>query len=76
MTVKYSSQSLKFCITGIFGFISIVLSLSLWIDICFWEQVFLKAMAETGQIKLYGDHPTMTETSLYRARRHIYKEER
>lgn len=40
------------------------------------ETVFLKAMAETGQVKLYGDHPTMTETSLYRARRHIYKEER
>ncbi|XP_027185314.1 protein PLASTID TRANSCRIPTIONALLY ACTIVE 12, chloroplastic isoform X2 [Coffea eugenioides] len=40
------------------------------------ETVFLKAMAETGQIKLYGDHPTLTETSLYRARRHIYKEER
>ncbi|CAI9089697.1 OLC1v1024317C1 [Oldenlandia corymbosa var. corymbosa] len=40
------------------------------------ETVFLKAMAETGQVKLYGDHPTLTETSLYRARRHIYKEER
>ncbi|PIN08993.1 hypothetical protein CDL12_18431 [Handroanthus impetiginosus] len=40
------------------------------------ETVFLKAMAETGQIKLYGDHPTMTESALYRARRHIYKEER
>ncbi|PSS28903.1 Protein PLASTID TRANSCRIPTIONALLY ACTIVE 12 like [Actinidia chinensis var. chinensis] len=40
------------------------------------ETVFLKAMAETGQIKLYGEHPTLTETSLYRARRHIYKEER
>ncbi|XP_024981756.1 protein PLASTID TRANSCRIPTIONALLY ACTIVE 12, chloroplastic [Cynara cardunculus var. scolymus] len=40
------------------------------------ETVFLKAMAETGQIKLYGDHPTMTETALYRARRHLYKEER
>ncbi|KAJ4969486.1 hypothetical protein NE237_016187 [Protea cynaroides] len=40
------------------------------------ETVFLKAMAETGQIKLYGDHPTHTETSLYRARRHLYKEER
>uniref|UniRef100_A0A5B6YZT3 Plastid transcriptionally active 12 n=1 Tax=Davidia involucrata TaxID=16924 RepID=A0A5B6YZT3_DAVIN len=40
------------------------------------ETVFLKAMADTGQIKLYGEHPTLTETSLYRARRHIYKEER
>ncbi|KAA8519433.1 hypothetical protein F0562_013692 [Nyssa sinensis] len=40
------------------------------------ETVFLKAMAETGQIKLYGEQPTLTETSLYRARRHIYKEER
>ncbi|GFQ01325.1 uncharacterized protein at3g28850 [Phtheirospermum japonicum] len=25
------------------------------------EMVFLKAMAETGQVKLYGDHPTLTE---------------
>eukprot|EP00262_Sarcandra_glabra_P012978 TRINITY_DN3476_c0_g1_i1.p1 TRINITY_DN3476_c0_g1~~TRINITY_DN3476_c0_g1_i1.p1 ORF type:complete len:499 (-),score=111.80 TRINITY_DN3476_c0_g1_i1:495-1991(-) len=40
------------------------------------ETVFAKAMAETGQIKLYGDHPTLTETSLYRARRHLFKEER
>ncbi|GMP73715.1 hypothetical protein CsSME_00031392 [Camellia sinensis var. sinensis] len=40
------------------------------------ETVFLKAMAETGQIKLYGEHPTLTETSLYRSRRHIYKKER
>ncbi|KAL8108381.1 protein PLASTID TRANSCRIPTIONALLY ACTIVE 12, chloroplastic isoform X1 [Apium graveolens] len=40
------------------------------------ETVFLKAMAETGQVKLYGDHPTLTETSLYRARRHLYKDER
>ncbi|KAJ9545142.1 hypothetical protein OSB04_024849 [Centaurea solstitialis] len=40
------------------------------------ETVFLKAMAETGQVKLYGEHPTMTETALYRARRHLYKEER
>lgn len=40
------------------------------------ETVFLKAMAETGQVKLYGDHPTLTETSLYRARRHLFKEER
>ncbi|KMT19359.1 hypothetical protein BVRB_1g013610 isoform A [Beta vulgaris subsp. vulgaris] len=40
------------------------------------ESVFLKAMAETGQVKLYGEHPTLTETSLYRARRHLFKEER
>ncbi|OVA11567.1 hypothetical protein BVC80_1169g31 [Macleaya cordata] len=40
------------------------------------ETVFVKAMAETGQIKLYGDYPTLTETSLYRARRHLFKEER
>ncbi|KAK4710804.1 hypothetical protein R3W88_005317 [Solanum pinnatisectum] len=40
------------------------------------ETVFLKAMAETGQVKLYGEHPTLTETALYRARRHLYKEER
>ncbi|KAK4347380.1 hypothetical protein RND71_033719 [Anisodus tanguticus] len=40
------------------------------------ETVFLKAMAETGQVKLYGEHPTLTETALYRARKHIYKEER
>jgi len=39
-------------------------------------KVFAKAMAETGQIKLYGDHPTLTETTLARARRHIFKEER
>lgn len=39
-------------------------------------QVFLKAMAETGQVKIYGEHPTLTETSLYRARRHLFKEER
>ncbi|XP_071721854.1 protein PLASTID TRANSCRIPTIONALLY ACTIVE 12, chloroplastic-like [Rutidosis leptorrhynchoides] len=40
------------------------------------ETVFLKAMAETGQVKLHGDTPTLTETSLYRARKHLYKEER
>ncbi|KAK7303071.1 hypothetical protein RJT34_13970 [Clitoria ternatea] len=40
------------------------------------ETVFLKAMAETGQIKLHGEHPTLTETALYRARSHLYKEER
>ncbi|GKC49960.1 protein plastid transcriptionally active 12, chloroplastic, partial [Tanacetum coccineum] len=40
------------------------------------ETVFLKAMAETGQIKLYGEQPTLTETTLYRARKHSYKEER
>ncbi|MQL81360.1 hypothetical protein Taro_013824, partial [Colocasia esculenta] len=38
--------------------------------------VFAKAMAETGQIKLYGDHPTITETTLARARKNVFKEER
>jgi len=33
-------------------------------------------MAETGQIKLHGEEPTLTETALYRARREIYKQER
>lgn len=45
-------------------------------ELVFKFQVFLKAMAETGQIKLYGEHPTLTETALYRARRHLFKEER
>ncbi|KAJ9685065.1 hypothetical protein PVL29_017194 [Vitis rotundifolia] len=27
-------------------------------------------------VKLYGEHPTLTGTSLYRARRHLFKEER
>ncbi|XP_022724300.1 protein PLASTID TRANSCRIPTIONALLY ACTIVE 12-like [Durio zibethinus] len=40
------------------------------------ETVFLKAMAKTGQVKIYGEHPTLTETALYRARRHLFKEER
>lgn len=40
------------------------------------DTVFAKAMNETGQIKLYGDHPTITETALARARKHIFKEER
>lgn len=40
------------------------------------DTVFAKAMAETGQIKLYGEHPTHTETALARARRHIFKAER
>ncbi|CAA7398920.1 unnamed protein product [Spirodela intermedia] len=31
-------------------------------------------MAETGQIKLYGDHPTLTETALARARRNCKSE--
>lgn len=39
-------------------------------------QVFAKAMAETGQIKLYGDYPTRTEAALARARRHVFKDER
>lgn len=40
------------------------------------DTVFAKAMAETGQIKLHGDHPTQTEAALARARRHVLKEER
>ncbi|CAL1403010.1 unnamed protein product [Linum trigynum] len=40
------------------------------------ETVFLKAMAENGEVKLYGETPTLTETALYRARKHLYKEER
>ncbi|XP_073107772.1 protein PLASTID TRANSCRIPTIONALLY ACTIVE 12, chloroplastic isoform X2 [Elaeis guineensis] len=40
------------------------------------DTVFAKAMAETGQIKLYGDYPTRTEAALARARRHVFKEER
>ncbi|XP_012072179.1 protein PLASTID TRANSCRIPTIONALLY ACTIVE 12, chloroplastic isoform X2 [Jatropha curcas] len=40
------------------------------------ETVFLKAMAETGQVKLHGEEPTLTETALYRARKHLFKEER
>lgn len=40
------------------------------------ETVFAKAMAETGQIKLYAEHPTLTETALARARKNIFKEER
>ncbi|XP_074557719.1 protein PLASTID TRANSCRIPTIONALLY ACTIVE 12, chloroplastic isoform X2 [Curcuma longa] len=40
------------------------------------DTVFAKAMAETGQIKLFGDYPTKTEAALARARRHIFKEER
>ncbi|KAF2316740.1 hypothetical protein GH714_042081 [Hevea brasiliensis] len=39
------------------------------------ETVFLKAMAGTGQVKLYGETPTLTETALYRARKHLFKEE-
>ncbi|KAL5977417.1 hmr,ptac12 [Asimina triloba] len=40
------------------------------------ERVFAKAMAETGQIKLYGKEPTETECALVRTRRHVFKEER
>jgi len=46
------------------------------LNFSFIFQVFLKAMAETGQIKLHGEEPTLTETALYRARREIYKQER
>ncbi|XWS19893.1 hypothetical protein CRYUN_Cryun31cG0055400 [Craigia yunnanensis] len=47
-----------------------------WMLVQVSHAAFLKAMAETGQVKLYGEHPTLTETSLYRARRHLFKEER
>uniref|UniRef100_A0A1D1XTR2 Methionyl-tRNA formyltransferase n=2 Tax=Anthurium amnicola TaxID=1678845 RepID=A0A1D1XTR2_9ARAE len=40
------------------------------------DTVFAKAMAETGQIKLYGDQPTLTEAALARARKQVFKEER
>ncbi|XP_052154885.1 protein PLASTID TRANSCRIPTIONALLY ACTIVE 12, chloroplastic isoform X1 [Oryza glaberrima] len=40
------------------------------------DTVFAKAMAETGQIKIFGDHPTRTEAALAKARRHLFKEER
>lgn len=41
-----------------------------------YMQVFAKAMAETGQIKLFGEHPTQTEAALARARKNVFKEER
>lgn len=40
------------------------------------ETAFVKAMAEKGEVKIYGEHPTLAEASLYRARRHLFKEER
>ncbi|GJM93008.1 hypothetical protein PR202_ga09519 [Eleusine coracana subsp. coracana] len=40
------------------------------------DTVFAKAMAETGQIKIFGDHPTRVEAALAKTRRHLYKEER
>ncbi|KAG0497202.1 hypothetical protein HPP92_001893 [Vanilla planifolia] len=40
------------------------------------DTVFAKAMAETGQIKLYGDQPTLTEAALAKARKEVFKEER
>ncbi|KAL5227247.1 hypothetical protein ABZP36_015512 [Zizania latifolia] len=40
------------------------------------DTVFAKAMSETGQIKIFGDHPTRTEAALAKTRRHLYKEER
>ncbi|CAO1946126.1 unnamed protein product [Urochloa humidicola] len=40
------------------------------------DTVFAKAMAETGQIKIFGDYPTLTEAALAKTRRHLYKEER
>lgn len=33
-------------------------------------------MAETGQIKIFGDQPTVTETILAKSRKKIFKEER
>jgi hypothetical protein len=33
-------------------------------------------MAETGQIKIFGDQPTVTEAALAKARKNVYKEER
>eukprot|EP01018_Ginkgo_biloba_P030417 Gb_08037 [translate_table: standard] len=38
--------------------------------------VMAAAMAETGQIKLFGDKPTVAEATLARARRNVFKEER
>lgn len=60
----------------LYGFILISSSVKLILYLWIFHQVFLKAMAETGQVKLYGEIPTLTETALFRARRHIFKEER
>ncbi|XP_024525277.1 protein PLASTID TRANSCRIPTIONALLY ACTIVE 12, chloroplastic-like [Selaginella moellendorffii] len=39
--------------------------------------ITMAAMAAlTGQIKLFGDTPTVTETHIYRARKFVFKEER
>ncbi|KAJ3698800.1 hypothetical protein LUZ61_002505 [Rhynchospora tenuis] len=40
------------------------------------DTVFAKAMAETGQIKIFGDQPSVTEAALAKARKNVYKEER
>ncbi|XP_078176442.1 plastid transcriptionally active 12 [Carex rostrata] len=40
------------------------------------DTVLAKAMAETGQIKIFGDQPTVTETILAKSRKKVFKEER
>eukprot|EP00249_Psilotum_nudum_P016122 c25668_g1_i1 orf=394-2367(-) len=40
------------------------------------DTVMAAAMAETGQIKLFGEKPTVTEASLHRARRRVFYKER
>ncbi|KAJ4763735.1 Protein PLASTID TRANSCRIPTIONALLY ACTIVE 12 [Rhynchospora pubera] len=40
------------------------------------DRVFAKAMAETGQIKIFGDEPSEAEVALAKARKNVYKEER
>jgi hypothetical protein len=39
-------------------------------------QVMAAAMAETGQIKLFGEKPTIAEATLARARKHVFYNER
>jgi hypothetical protein len=39
-------------------------------------QVLAAAAAKTGQIKLFGEKPTVTETVLARVRKHALKKER
>lgn len=40
------------------------------------SQVMAAAMAEMGQIKLFGEQPTVAEATLARARKFVYKEKR
>lgn len=40
------------------------------------ETAILKAMADRGEVEIFGEFPTMAEASLYKARRHVFKEER